>query len=91
MWAALGRETERGGVLTPDEKLTREQAVRLYTINSAYLNREEKYKGSLEAGKVGDLILIDRDILSCPLKDVRDVKVLLTVVGGKVVYEKKEN
>jgi predicted amidohydrolase YtcJ len=91
LWVALGRETERGGVLTPDEKLTREQAVRLYTINSAYLNREEKYKGSLEAGKVADLILIDRDILTCPLKDVRDVKVLLTVVGGKVVYERKDN
>ena len=77
-------------MLTPDERLTREQAVRLYTINNAYLNSEEKTKGSLEVGKAGDLIMIDRDILMCPANEVRGVKVLLTVVGGKVVYERKE-
>jgi hypothetical protein len=76
--------------LTPEERLTREQAVRLYTINNAYLNREETTKGSLEVGKVADLIMIDRDVLTCPVNDVRDVKVLLTVVGGKVLYERKE-
>ena len=90
IWTTLERQTERGGVLTPDERLTREQAIRLYTINNAYLNREEKDKGSLEVGKLGDLIVIDRDILTCPTKEVRDVKVLFTIVGGKVVYEKKE-
>ena len=52
-------------------------------------NREEKEKGSLEVGKLGDLIVIDRDVLTCPADDVKDTKVLLTVVGGKVVYEKK--
>ena len=51
-----------GGVLDPDEALTREQAVRLYTINNAYLHHEEKEKGSLEVGKLGDLIMIDRDV-----------------------------
>ncbi len=91
MGGVLERRTERRLVLTPDERLTREQAVRLYTINNAYLNSEEKTKGSLEVGKAGDLIIIDRDILTCPVDDVvRDVKVLLTVVGGKVVYERKE-
>jgi predicted amidohydrolase YtcJ len=90
IWTTLERQTERGGVLTPDERLTREQAIRLYTINNAYLNHEEKEKGSLEVGKDGDLIVIDRDILTCPVKEVRDVKVLTTVVGGKVVYERKE-
>ncbi len=90
IWTALERRTERGLVLTPEERLTREQAVRLYTINNAYLNGEEKTKGSLEVGKCADLIMIDRDILTCPVNDVRDVRVLLTVVDGKVVYEKKE-
>src|SRR5262249_14171710 len=56
MWVALERATERAGVLTPDERLTREQAVRLYTINNAFLNHEEAWKGSLEVGKVADLI-----------------------------------
>lgn len=89
MWVAFTRKLERGGVLEPSEALTREQALRLYTINNAYLNMEEKEKGSLEPGKLADLILIDRDYLTCPVDDVRDTKVLLTVLGGKVVYEKK--
>jgi predicted amidohydrolase YtcJ len=86
----LHRTTERGTQLFPEEALTREQAIRLYTINNAYLTHEEKVKGSLEVGKLGDLILIDRDVLRCPVKDVAGTKVLLTVVGGKVVYERKD-
>jgi predicted amidohydrolase YtcJ len=90
IWEAVTRELERGGVLNPDEALTREQALRLYTINNAYLNEEEKEKGSLEVGKLGDLIVIDQDVLSCPESQIRNIKVLYTVVGGKVVYEAKE-
>jgi predicted amidohydrolase YtcJ len=89
LWVVVTRRLERGGAHNPDECLTREQAVRLYTVNNAYLNHEEKEKGSLEVGKLGDLILIDRDLLTCPADDIRDTKVLFTVVGGKVVYERK--
>ncbi len=85
----LDRVTERGIELFPEEKLTREQAIRLYTINNAYLHHEESQKGSLEPGKYGDVIVIDRDILTCPEKDVAQTKVLLTVVNGKVVFERK--
>ena len=85
----LARTTERGTDLGRDECLTREQAVRLYTINNAYLCHEEKVKGSLESGKFADLIVIDRDVLTCPADKIHDTKVLLTVVDGKVVYEKK--
>lgn len=87
MWVAVTRSLERGGVHQPDEALTREQVVRLYTINNAYLHREEKERGSLEVGKLGDLIVIDRDVLTCPADDIRRTNVLLTAVGGKVVYE----
>lgn len=90
MYVALERVTERGTRLTPEEKLTRTEVLRLYTINNAYLHHEEKEKGTLEVGKLGDLILIDRDVLTCPAEDVRGTKVLATVVGGKVVYERKE-
>jgi predicted amidohydrolase YtcJ len=90
MMVALARVTERGTVLTPAERLTREEAIRLYTTNNAYLNGEEKEKGSLEVGKLGDLIVIDQDLLTCPLPAVADTRVLVTVVGGKVVYERKE-
>jgi len=87
MWIALTRQTERGGAHNPRERLTREQAIRLYTINNAWLNFEEKKKGSLEPGKYADIILIDRDILKCPVNEVRTTKVLMTMVGGKIVWE----
>jgi predicted amidohydrolase YtcJ len=90
IWVTLTRLTERGTLLTPDERLTREQALRLYTLNNAYLHHEEKEKGSLEVGKLGDLIIIDRDLMTCPVNDILQTKVLYTIVGGKVVYERKE-
>jgi predicted amidohydrolase YtcJ len=88
LWVALTRSTERDGVLTPDERLSREQALRLYTINNAYLQHEERIKGSLEVGKLADLILVDRDVLTCPIDDIRRTGVLATVVGGQVVFER---
>jgi predicted amidohydrolase YtcJ len=89
VWVAVTRKYEGGGVLEPAEALSREQALRLYTINNAYLGREEKEKGTLEAGKLADLIVVDRDVMTCPADDIKDTKVLLTVVGGKVVFERK--
>ncbi len=86
MWCTLTRITEGGKVLTPDERLTRQQAIRLYTINNAYLCHEEEEKGSLEVGKLGDLIIVDRDPLTCPTPDLLDLTVLKTIVGGQVVF-----
>jgi predicted amidohydrolase YtcJ len=87
MWITLTRQTEQGGIIHPEECLTREQAIRFYTINNAWLGQEESSKGSLEPGKFADLILVDRDLLKCPLDEFKDTKVLLTIVGGKVVWE----
>jgi predicted amidohydrolase YtcJ len=89
MWIALGRLCERGTVLTPEERLTREQAIRLYTINNAYLNHEEKEKGSLEIGKLADLVVIDQDLLACHPSLIAQIQVAYTIVGGNVVYERK--
>ncbi len=88
MWITLTRQTEQGGVLNPGQCLTREQAIRFYTINGAFLNFDEGKKGSLEPGKYADLIMVDRDLLQCPVNDVRETKVLLTMVDGKTVWEK---
>lgn len=88
LWVAVSRTTERKDTHEPDEALTREQAIRLYTINNAYLHHEEKEKGSLEVGKLADLIVIDRDVLTCPVAELREVKVEYTVLGGKVVYQR---
>ncbi len=86
---AITRTTERGLVLYPEESLTREQALRLYTVNNAFLHREENDKGSLQPGKLADLIVIDRDYLTCPASEISQTRVLLTMVGGKVVHEAK--
>lgn len=86
IWVALTRSLERGGTHQPAEALTREQAVRLYTINNAFLHNEEKERGSLEVGKLGDLIVLDRDLMKCHVNEVKDVTVRATVVGGQVVH-----
>ncbi|HUS34220.1 MAG TPA: amidohydrolase family protein, partial [Verrucomicrobiae bacterium] len=65
----------------------REQAIRFYTINNAKILRCEEKLGSLEPGKLADLILIDTDILTCPAEKIRDTKVLRTYVGGKLVFK----
>jgi predicted amidohydrolase YtcJ len=87
MEIAITRVLESGEVLEPEERLSREEALQLYTINNAYLGFEEKEKGSLEPGKLADLIIIDRDYLHCAESAISDTRVLTTIVGGKVVYE----
>jgi predicted amidohydrolase YtcJ len=88
MWIALTRQTEGGGVHQREQRLTREQAIRFYTINNARLNFEERIKGSLETGKYADLILIDRDPTKCSIDEVQSTKVLMTMVGGKIVHDR---
>ena len=90
MWTVLTR-LPRGmeSPLHPEQKLTREQALRFYTINNAWLTFEEKEKGSLEPGKLADFIVLDRDILECPTDEVREITVEQTWLGGKKVYEKR--
>ncbi len=88
MWIALTRQTERGGVLNSRERLNREQAIRFYTLNNAYLHHEEKIKGSIEPGKLADVILLDRNILNCKVDEIRETQVRLTVVDGKIVWQR---
>jgi hypothetical protein len=87
LWVAITRKTEAGTVLNPAEQLTRQEALRLYTINNAFLHHEEKEKGSLEVGKLADFIVIDRDFLTCPVDEILVTRVLRTVVGGRTVYK----
>jgi len=90
MWITLTRQGRRlDGVLHPEQIITREQAIRLYTINNAYLTFEEKEKGSLEPGKLADFIILDRDILTCPVDEVKSIQVEQTWIGGRPVYTKE--
>jgi predicted amidohydrolase YtcJ len=75
------------GQLHPEEALSREQAIRFYTANNAYILFLDKLVGSLEAGKQADLIVVDRDLLTCPEDQIRDTRVLQTYLAGKLVHE----
>jgi len=81
----ITRDTIAGGVLGPDQRVSRQDALRMATINNAWLNMEERTKGSLEPGKFADLLILSEDPLTAPETRVRDAKVLMTMVGGKVV------
>lgn len=86
MWMAVTRKTTDGAVLEPDQALTREQALRMWTLNGAWLSFEEKTKGSIEPGKLADMVVISKDFLHCPVDEIKDIEALLTIVGGKVMY-----
>lgn len=73
----------------PEQKITVEQALQAYTLNAAYASFEEDIKGSLEPGKLADFVILEKDITTIDPTAIRDVKVLRTVVGGKVVYVMK--
>ncbi|MGE3805112.1 MAG: amidohydrolase [Gemmataceae bacterium] len=91
MWVTISRKARwYEGRLHPEEALTREQAIRFYTLNNAQLMFLEDQIGSLEKGKRADLIVVDRDLLTCPEDDIKDTKVLRTYLDGKLVYEKKD-
>jgi predicted amidohydrolase YtcJ/outer membrane protein assembly factor BamB len=74
------------GELHPEEALTREQALRFYTINNAYIMFLDDKVGSLEAGKLADFAVLDRDILMCPVDQIKDTQALSTYLNGKQVY-----
>jgi predicted amidohydrolase YtcJ len=90
LWALyhfVTRDTISGGVLGPDQRISRQEALRVETINNAYLTFEEAIKGSIEPGKLADLVVLPEDILTCPDKHIQQMRVQMTMVGGRVVYE----
>jgi predicted amidohydrolase YtcJ len=88
MWTTITRQAKwYEGRLHPEEALSREQAIRFYTANNAYILFLDDRVGSLEAGKLADFIVLDRDLLTCPVDDIKDTRVLRTYVDGKLVYQ----
>lgn len=88
IWITLARQPRRADQpLHTEQAITREQALRLYTINNAFLTFEEKEKGSLEVGKLADFVVLKTDILSCPVDEIRNITVSETYVGGQRVYK----
>lgn len=92
-YASVSRKTLAGtpeGGYEPEQKLTREQALKSYTWNAAYGAFEENVKGSIEKGKLADFTVFSDDIMTIPENDILTTKVAMTIVGGEVVYENEE-
>jgi predicted amidohydrolase YtcJ len=90
LYMAVTRRTSDGknpNGLEPQEKISIEQAIKCYTLNSAYAEFQENKKGSIEPGKLADFVVLDKDILTIDPVKIKDVKVDMTVLGGKIIYK----
>ncbi len=89
-YAAVTRKTKDGTVFYPDQRMSREEALRSYTWNNAFAAFEEKLKGSLETGKLADITVLSKDIMTVSEDEILSTDVLYTIVGGKVMYESRQ-
>lgn len=91
-FASVTRQTLKGqpeGGYEPAEKMTRKQALRSYTLDAAFGAFEENIKGSIEVGKLADFAILSKDIMTVPDNEILGTEVEITILGGKVVYEKQ--
>lgn len=86
--ATVSRKLKDGTVFYPSQRMSREEALKSYTVNNAYAAFEEKTKGALEAGKLADIVVLSRDIMTIPEDDILSTDIVYTIVGGKVRYDK---
>lgn len=86
VWTAVNRQLRSGRVLGPDQRITPYQALQAITINAAYQYSEDTTKGSIAAGKQADLVVLSADPTKIAPEDIRDIKVIETIKGGKTIY-----
>ncbi len=87
-YATVSRKLKDGTVFYPAQRMTREEALKSYTVNNAYAAFEETRKGALEPGKLADVVVLSRDIMTIPEDDILSTDIVYTIVGGKVRYDK---
>jgi predicted amidohydrolase YtcJ len=87
-YASVSRKLKDGSVFYPEQRMSREEALRSYTLNNAYAAFEDKMKGSLDVGKLADVTVLSRDIMTIPEDQILSTDVVYTIVGGKVRYER---
>ena len=87
MYAAVTRKSSSGQVVGPEEAIDIMETIRVYTYNGAYVGKDEDILGSIEPGKLADIIVLDRDILMVDPEELLDLQVIKTIVDGKIVYE----
>lgn len=86
-WGSVARKTNQGTVFLPEQRVTRDEALRAYTINNAFAAFEEGHKGSITVGKLADLVVLTKNIMTVPEDEIPTARVAMTILGGKVVYE----
>jgi len=91
LYAAVTRKGESGKVYGPEQIVSMKDAITMYTRSGAFLTREEKLKGTLEVGKLADMIVLPEDLLNAAPGKVLNMKVDMTIVGGKVLYERPQH
>ena len=89
LWQAGARITQKGYRFEPAESISIQEALRIQTMGSAYSGFQEKEIGSIEKGKWADMVVWNQDFYTIPKDQIKDVKALLTIVGGKIVYQKE--
>ena len=87
IYAAVTRKGMSGRVFAADEAISIEEAIQGYTLKGAYMNFEEAARGSLEPGKLADMIVLSEDILSIDPERIMDIEIEQTFVGGELVYQ----
>ena len=85
-YASVARKTKDGSIFYPDQRMSRMEALRSYTINAAFAGFDEKIKGSLTAGKLADITVFSKDLMTIPEDQIPSTQILYTIVGGKVQY-----
>ncbi|MEE9441764.1 MAG: amidohydrolase [candidate division Zixibacteria bacterium] len=87
-YASVTRKLPDGSLFYPDQKMTREEALKSYTINAAYASYDEDIKGSITPGKLADMVVLSNDIMTVQEDEISNCEVLYTIVGGKILYKK---
>jgi predicted amidohydrolase YtcJ len=90
IWCAVRRESFDGSILDPEQRISVMEAIRCYTIYAAYSGFEEDMKGSIEPGKLADLIVVSDNPLTVTVDYIKDIKVEMTIIDGKIVYKKPD-
>lgn len=89
-YASVTRKTASGELFYPEQKMTREEALKSYTLNNAYAAFEEHLKGSISPGKLADIVVLSKDIMTIPEDEIPTAQVLYTIVGGEIRYRKED-
>jgi predicted amidohydrolase YtcJ len=85
-YASVSRKTKDGSVFYPEQRMSRMEALRSYTINAAFAAFDDGIKGSLRAGKLADITVFSQDLMTVPEDQIPSTKILYTIVGGTVQY-----